>query len=132
MEVYDLPETIFPVDVVLCLDETDFFKVLELKGMPEQYFVSSNATTHVFARKGDGKNSVIFVCIDVAGAVEHNISLTQLRGILVHEIVHVWQQVKELIGEETEGHECAAYYQHYVFQSFVGPMEDYYNKLSSE
>jgi len=89
----------------LCVTEKQFKEKLKyLKFREELSFVNcgSDATTHYFERKG---KTTAIVCFkdDASRVIEQNIAL------LVHEAVHIWQQVRELIGEHSPSKEFEAY-----------------------
>ena len=94
-----------PVYFCLCLTEKQFKKKLKhLKVQDELAFVNcgSDATTYYFERKG---KTAAIVCFkeDPDRVPEQNIAL------LVHEAVHIWQQIKETIGEQEPSKEFEAY-----------------------
>lgn len=93
----------------LCLSEKDFQK--ELKGLkiPRSEWPSflgsphANATLHTF-EKGDG----ILCAIITLGSMKGR-SLAQVHAMLVHEAVHLWQAIRENIGEHRPSAEFEAY-----------------------
>ena len=87
----------------LCLNESEYLKLLRSIGIPYKYdwiTDGSDGTTHTFVRNG---NVLCTVCIsdtlDSVGAV----------SMIVHESMHVWQEYKDMIGEDKPGKEQEAY-----------------------
>lgn len=62
----------------------------------------SDATTHYFTQKNE---TCAIVCIR---ARSENTGI-QIAALLVHEAVHIWQEVKTLIGESSPSLEFEAY-----------------------
>lgn len=64
----------------------------------------SDATTHYFDHQKDCYHIAV-VCIDASKMTEpiHTASL------LVHEAVHVWQRIRDLMGEDSPSSEFEAY-----------------------
>ena len=96
-----------PVFLGLCQDERKFKKeLLRLKLTETWPWLTSDhadATTH-FLHNDKGDRTVI-VCI----RNKPGITLCQAYALLVHESVHVWQEVKEIIGEREPSKEFEAY-----------------------
>ena len=94
----------------LCTNEKQFKKVLKHLNIPKSDrppFLSnwdSNATAHFFEHREDKKKSVV-VCL---GSTEGK-SLIQVHALLVHEAVHIWQQVRSDYGEHNPSSELEAY-----------------------
>jgi hypothetical protein len=97
-----------PYYFALCLSEEAFQKELRhLKVRKNRWpeFMdspSADATTHYF-QCGD-KHSAI-VCVKAA----HKRTAIAVAGILVHEAVHIWQAIKDVIGEHKPSPEFEAY-----------------------
>lgn len=69
------------------------------KGVNEK----QGATTHFFTN--DHGDSVCIVCLfDFKGK-----DLEQLYALLAHEATHIWQELRESIGEKSPSHEFEAY-----------------------
>lgn len=105
-----------PVYFCLCLTEKQFKKKLKHLDVREELsFVNcgSDATTHYFER--DGKVTAI-VCLPFS----KKFSLDQHVALLVHEAVHIWQQVRECIGEHSPSKEFEAYSVQSITQELLG------------
>ena len=94
----------------LCTTEKMFKKALKHLRIPKRShppFLSnwhSNATAHYFENRDSLKASCV-VCI---GSVEGK-SKPQVFALLTHEAVHMWQQIKEAIGEHSPSPEFEAH-----------------------
>ena len=105
-----------PVYFCLCLTEKQFKKKLKHLNVKEELsFVNcgSDATTHYFEK--DGKTTAI-VCL----TVKKELSQEQHIALLVHEAVHIWQQVRESIGENYPSKEFEAYSVQSITQELLG------------
>ena len=94
-----------PVEYGLCKSEEDYHKTLKKLGMPISEwsdFVTKDAATNLFMVKG--KRHAI-VCI---GSTK-GYTKEQINSLLVHEAVHVWQDICEQIGERFPSDEFEAY-----------------------
>jgi hypothetical protein len=91
----------------MCQSEKEFRKELKRLGIPKKdrpEFINpgANATVHFFEK--DNATSAI-VCIGNREGRTHN----QVCGLLVHEAVHIWQEIKSNIGEKNPSLEFEAY-----------------------
>lgn len=96
-----------PICVAFCKNRQQFtqeLKRLKIKEGEFPEFVSpgADATTHFFAK---GNKECCIVCI----MVPKKIPKIQVYALLVHEAVHIWQAVKERIGEKSPSKEFEAY-----------------------
>jgi len=103
-----------------CADEGEWKTLVKHSPYPLENYPSANATTTVVADDKGVEMSV--VCI--APHVDKTDLLTQL-SCLVHEGVHIWQNAKRYIGEETTGIEHEAYS---IQKIVVNLTRDYLNK----
>lgn len=97
---------IAPVYFGLCITEDAFQKQLKKLGVKRETwpkFSYSHATTHFF-EKPDGKRCVI-VCI----SDWKERSGIQIAALLVHEAVHIWQEIRDVLGEKQPSSEFEAY-----------------------
>ena len=99
-----------PYCYALCLDEKAFRKEQKHMRVPKDERVSfvmnsgSGATAHFFNNpSGDGLCVIVTLCDDP------KLDLIQIYCELVHEAVHIWQEIKESLGEDTPGQEGEAY-----------------------
>lgn len=112
-----------PLYYSLCINERMFHKELKKLGISQQSWrpfigsPQSQGTTHFF-HKGDGKVCAI-VCVKVAEE-----SGVEIAGLLVHEAVHVWQEVRSLIGEREPSSEFEAYSIQTISQELMAQYRD--------
>jgi hypothetical protein len=107
MKWLDRSLVISPVYYGLCQSEKEFRKELKRLGIPKNDrpdFISHNANATVHFLESEGKTSAI-VCIDNKEGRTHN----QVCGLLVHEAVHIWQEIRTIIGEKNPSAEFEAY-----------------------
>ena len=118
-----------PVKYSLCTTEKLFHKELRRLGCPRNTwpkFTSndwSGAAAHSFV-SDSGKISVI-VCIRPRS--EH--TGIQIASLLVHEAVHIWQEIRAVIGEKEPSSEFEAYSIQMISQNL---MEQYANQCQQE
>jgi hypothetical protein len=100
---------ISPVLYALCLTQEAFTKELKrLKikvSQEDSLFLikGARATTHTFAMDNDAVVCIVCMPIDLA------LSEVEVYATLTHEAVHVWQEIKQVLGEEKPGIEQEAY-----------------------
>jgi len=92
----------------LCLDEASFHHQMKRLKVPLEEWVKWNAddangTTHFFACT----NPMGFCCIVCVS--KKGLNRLELYGVLVHEAVHVWQSIRDHIGESKPSPEFEAY-----------------------
>ena len=108
-----------PFYLSLCTTERQFHRQLRHVGVeradwPE--FITSphaNATAHFFHPKG---KPIAIVCLHPAPERDQ----LEVVGLIVHEAVHVWQEVIEHIGEYRPSHEFEAYSVQSLTQVLLG------------
>ena len=108
MKWLDRSLVISPIHYGLCKTEKDFKKELKRLGIRKKdrpdFLKSShaNATVHFFEKD----NSVCaIVCLgDTKGHTPN-----EIVGLLIHESVHIWQEIKANIGEQYPSNEFEAY-----------------------
>ena len=113
-----------PICISLCLSEEAFKKELKrlkvpVEDWPEWICAGSHATTHFF-EKFDSFDSCCIVCVKHRkGRV-----IAQIVGLLTHEAMHVWRDIKRDIGEKEPSSEFEAYaMQNIVQQLFYSYMK---------
>lgn len=124
MKWLDRALVVSPYYYGLCLSEKDFQK--ELKGLkiPRDEWPaflaskSADATAHFF-ESGDGKRC----CIITLGSVKGR-SVAQVHSMLVHEAVHLWQEIREDIGERRPSPEFEAYAVQSLAQRLIESYQD--------
>lgn len=93
----------------LCRSEKEFRRELKRMRLPREHWpsflktASADATSHFFEH-GDGR-LIAIVCL---GSVK-GLSREQVYGLLVHEAMHIWQQVRGHLGEGSPSSEFEAY-----------------------
>ena len=98
-----------PIYIGLATTEKQFKSALKKLKIPKNDYPDflksphANATAHFFTC--EGKEAVI-VCIHKK---HKGISRIQVDCLLVHEAVHIWQAIRENIGEKYPSHEFEAY-----------------------
>jgi len=101
-----------PIYYCLCTNEKQFYKEMKRLGISKNEAGSfiknewSHATVHHFERKG---KYISIVCIDKENAKKNKTDPNQIVGLLIHEAVHIWQEIKEHIGEHDPSREFEAY-----------------------
>lgn len=110
MQWCDRALMVAPVHYGLCLSEEAYYAELKRLKIPEREwddFLQSwhaSATAHHFECREAGKYAVIVSLGPTNGRTRE-----EIYGLLVHEAVHVWQQIKRLLGEDHPGVEQEAY-----------------------
>jgi len=113
----------------LCTTEKLFKKALKHLGIPKKdqpdFMLNwhSSATAHYFEHKTDQKLTVV-VCL---GSTEGK-TLSQVNALLVHEAVHIWQQIKKAYGEYDPSSEVEAYSIQNISQAL---MDEYGRQVAS-
>lgn len=102
-----------PYCYALCLSESEFTRELRRLKIPpakQPAFIGngissgSNATTHFF-EKNKGNNLSAVVCLGDT----KKIPIESILALLTHESVHIWQAIRDEIGETKPSHEFEAY-----------------------
>ena len=97
--------TVYAPHLTLCLTEKDYIKACKyLKDDYPRPWVSKDAraTTHVYLKEG---RVTCIVTLDESKCEEQ----IDIICVLVHEAVHVWQELCESIGEDKPSAEFEAY-----------------------
>ena len=116
---------ISPIYYCLCISEEQFHKELKrLKVKREDYppFIKnewSDASLHHL--EWESKRCAI-VCIRDTKKRLH----VEVCGLLIHEAVHIWREIRESIGEDSPSSEFEAY----AIQSIAQRLIHSYNKMS--
>lgn len=110
-----------PIYYGLCLDDKSFQKELKrLKINEPVRFIKndhSDATVHFF--ETDNKVSAI-VCL---GKTKGKTSM-QINALLLHEAVHIWQEIRLSIGEKSPSSEFEAYSIQAIAQNLMYAYDD--------
>lgn len=117
-----------PMYIGLCTDETQFHRELKRMKVPQNHWpdflpTGARGRVHRLGKVNDETKSCSIVC------VRDDIECpAQIIGILVHEAVHVWQNICEAIHENNPSHEFEAY----AIQSItLGLIEAYANSTTT-
>lgn len=98
-----------PFHMGVCLTEEAFWRAMNYMKIPvgdRPPFISTpqaNATLHTFSHTS-GKQVALLCMRDWEGR-----NPIEVAGLIVHEAVHLWQQVREYIGEKNPSSEFEAY-----------------------
>jgi hypothetical protein len=93
----------------LCLTEKDYHKELKRLKLPKKDwddFLKTDhcgATIHLFIEPKGGRCAVVCLHVDKKHTIE------QVHAMLVHEAVHLWQEIRDYIGEGRPSTEFEAY-----------------------
>ena len=98
-----------PYCIGVCKAEDQFNRELKrLKIPPNQWpdwvDIGCDGKTHFF-EKGDGRDNCCIVCI----RHRKGLTRTEMIGVIIHEAVHVWQAIRDDIGEDNPSSEFEAY-----------------------
>lgn len=107
-----------PLHLSLCTTERQFHRQLRHIGIeradwPPFVSVHANATAHFFHPEG---KAIAIVCMPPAPGRDQ----LEVVGLIVHEAVHVWQEVLEHIGEHRPSAEFEAYSVQSLAQVLLG------------
>lgn len=109
MKWLDRALVVSPYYYGLCLDDADFRCELKKLKVPKDQWPpflatqQADATAHFF--EGDGG---VRSCIVTLGSTKGR-SVAQIHAMLVHEAVHLWQEIRADIGEKQPSSEFEAY-----------------------
>lgn len=95
-----------PLYIGVCFNEIDFKKELKKLKVAEPHPAwipeHKDAAVHFFETKKD------HCCIVCYGKIKDTSKAEEI-GLFVHEAVHIWQEVKEILDEVNPGKEIEAY-----------------------
>lgn len=101
--------------LALCGSKKEFADTLaHLKVKDAPPFVMKDATTHTFNSDG---NTACVVCFSFEDAANHQ--LVECIGLLIHEATHVWQQMRDDMGEKNPSSEFEAYSMQAIAQRLI-------------
>lgn len=114
-----------PVKYALCLSESEFKSYLDeiCPGRSSPYLSTpyALATAQCFDNSTTGQRYVV-VCLNPNLAER---PLCEVIGLLVHEATHIWQEIRDHIGESKPSVEFEAYSMQQISQNLV---EEYLNR----
>ena len=113
-----------PVYIGMAFDEKEFHRELKklklpLKEWPE--FIPEKKDACVHRLETAGEPDVVILCI----RPKSKRPLSVIVGLLVHEAAHIWQYIRESLGEARPSSEFEAYSMQQLSQRLV---EAYYRK----
>lgn len=115
-----------PYCIGVCKSEDQFNRELKrLKIPPNQWpdwiGIGNDGKTHFF-EKDDKRDSACIVCI----RARKGLRKSEMIGLIIHEAVHVWQAIRDEIGEKDPSQEFEAYSIQTITQRLI---EEYYHAL---
>jgi hypothetical protein len=118
-----------PFSIGLCLSEKIFNNELKRLKVPRDnwpQFVStgSQATVHMF-QKNNSHDQCIIICMKDF----KDKPIASVIGLLIHESVHVWQRICEIINEDSPSSEFEAYAIQELSQRLIVAYEKMSKKL---
>jgi hypothetical protein len=113
-----------PCAVGICFTESDLRRELRrLKVSPEMWpgWIGLGKDGHVLRLESpDTGQTLCIVCVNYDGRRD----VVEAAGLLVHEAVHVWQAIREEIGEGDPSSEFEAYSIQNISQRLIGEWVD--------
>jgi len=112
-----------PLYIGLCLSEEQFNATLrrlklDKRKWPDWVTGGFSGSTH-FLEKDDGKK-VCIVCIDCAPDTEYYATI----GLLIHEAIHIWQEICVQINEHEPSSEFEAYSVQMIAQNLIATWDN--------
>lgn len=103
-----------PVEFGFCPNGKAWRRQMKRMGVSDADYPTSDGAATTFTK--DGKTIVL---ITVRDGAEHERTLIELIGILVHEAAHVWQEVRLATGERSPSIEFEAYSMQAITQELL-------------
>jgi len=110
-----------PYCYALCLSEKQYFAELKRLDVPRKNwgeFVTKDAAVNFIHGNQGGKVALVTL------RKSKGITREQIYGLLVHEAVHIWQEVRECLGEKFPASEQEAYSVQRIAQSLMESYRD--------
>lgn len=101
-----------PVEYGLFLNPKDFAKALKKMGLPnwdKETFIPEGKGACVNVYENQSGEILAFVCLSQEKIEKESIHLNQVHALILHEAVHIWQHIKDAIGEKEPSKEFEAY-----------------------
>lgn len=98
-----------PIQIALCRSKKEYYKMLKSFKVPKSIiptFVDKGKDAMIHFFESETKQ-LVTVCIDKELCKHYDIR--QVYSMLVHETVHIFQEIKEIIGEDKPSSEFEAY-----------------------
>jgi hypothetical protein len=94
----------------VCIDEKVFKQELKRLNVRDSFLShpSAHATAHFYENKAQEKKCCI-ICMHPSAVEREKTNPEGVVALLVHEAVHLWQYIKEDIGEHNPSKEFEAY-----------------------
>jgi len=106
LEWMDRGLSVAPIQYALCTSQKAFDKELKrLNETPTPYLLDGALGATHFFNMGEPLTQIIIVCVPL----DPNTTAREMYTVLIHEAVHVWQEIQTVIGEEKPGKEQEAY-----------------------
>jgi hypothetical protein len=98
--------------VALCTNAKAFDRILKAHGVDPTPFLlpGARATAHTF--ENDAGNTIVVVTLDMPACMATTQAM--VHALLAHEAVHIWQGIRERIGERAPSSEFEAYTVQYI------------------
>jgi hypothetical protein len=96
-----------PLKVAVCMTEKQYMKVMKqmnITDIPKWVADGKDATVHHFEGKPERDYVTVF-CM----RVRDETTVVEFAGLVVHECVHIWQEICERLGESHPSREFEAY-----------------------
>lgn len=106
---------LFPVHFGFCPSQKAWDKEMERLGKITESYPTSHGKATPFKNKDTG--SVCGVLVTVSE--DRKRTVCQVVGLLVHESVHVWQEVLKSMGEDKPSSEFEAYALQHIFSELL-------------
>lgn len=119
-----------PIYFALCLNPKAFRRELKHLKVPHSAWPEfihnsqSHGTTHHFERKGKR-------CAIVCVRDTHKHSAEAVTGLLIHEAVHIWQAIRDDLGEHKPSAEFEAYALQNISQELITKFSQLGGKYAS-
>lgn len=101
-----------PIEYGLYLNPKDFARALKKMGLPnwdKEIFIPEGKGACVNVYDSESGKTIAFVCLNQEKVERESLHLNQVHALLLHEAVHVWQHIKDAIGEKNPSKEFEAY-----------------------
>lgn len=120
-----------PLEYILCTSEKKFRKALKQTGIASwktEEFIPNGygAAAHSY-ESDDGRKKVI-----VAFGEHSEFSKIEVYALLVHEAIHIWQEVKLMMREKEPSSEFEAYTIQQISQNLMYSYEDQMKKKDAK
>lgn len=106
----------YPIYYGFCPSEKAWKSALKRLGITSEPYPDTDGKCTFLEKNGKDLCAIV--------TIKDHSDPTEVIGILVHEAMHIWQAIKENIGEKDPGHEQEAY----AMQAMTMELIDAYNK----